>query len=159
MTLTQPQIDLQIRDVAEARHFYREILGCSEGHSEERRLDFCLHGQSIVCHLSPQLGKQGRVSSDYRLMGGQYLVISRCCVVLERKAWRALARRLGQHRVKFHIAPSRVYGVPVEPATLSLLDPSGNALEFKLLRDIAEQGSLRERLKAIGTWAALSRRR
>ena len=54
--------------------------------------------------------------------------------------WNELARRLQAHGVRFVIAPCiRFKGTPGEQATLFLLDPSGNALEFKAFKDIARQ--------------------
>jgi extradiol dioxygenase family protein len=55
-------------------------------------------------------------------------------------AWQTLADRLKQHRVQFVIEPHiRFRGAPGEQATLFLLDPSGNALEFKSFKDIPGQ--------------------
>jgi extradiol dioxygenase family protein len=150
MNLTQFEIVVQIRDIAEARRFYREVLGCLEGHSDTQRLEFTLYGHPIVCCLDPQLGKQGRVSTDYRLMDGKYRPVSRCGVVLETKEWCALLGRLKQHKAKFRVEPLYIARVPREPTTLSLLDPSGNALEFRSLHNTVEQLSLRERLKSLG---------
>ncbi len=77
------QIGVQVRDIAEARRFYQEVLGCLEGSCGEQWLDFKLYGHQIVCRLNPQLGKQGRVVSDYRLVDGKYVRISHFGVVLE----------------------------------------------------------------------------
>jgi extradiol dioxygenase family protein len=61
-------------------------------------------------------------------------------VVLEMDHWQRLAQRLRQHGVKFVVEPYiRFQGEPGEQATLFLLDPSGNALEFKAFRDIESQ--------------------
>jgi len=60
--------------------------------------------------------------------------------VLEMDQWNALAARLKQHQVQFVIEPYvRFKDMPGEQATLFLLDPSGNALEFKSFKDIAAQ--------------------
>jgi len=158
MNQVNNQTAIQIRDIEEARHFYREVLGCLEGQSDAQRLDLSLYGRPIVCNFNPQLGKQGRVSSDYRLMDGKYRPMARCCVVLQMKEWRALAGRLRKYGVKFVIEPLHVNGISRGQATLSLLDPSGNALELKSIRDHAEHLSPQERLKAFGKrvfWVAL----
>lgn len=53
--------------------------------------------------------------------------------------WRALAERLETAGTKFVIAPTvRFEGQPGEQATMFLLDPSGNALEFKAMADPAK---------------------
>jgi len=50
--------------------------------------------------------------------------------------WQALADRLETAGTDFVIAPTvRFQGGPGEQATMFLLDPSGNALEFKAMRD------------------------
>jgi extradiol dioxygenase family protein len=52
--------------------------------------------------------------------------------------WRALARRLQDAGTEFVIAPTvRFKGQPGEQATMFLLDPAGNALEFKAMADPA----------------------
>ena len=56
--------------------------------------------------------------------------------VLEWNAFHALAARLQEAECEFVLAPQvRFAGLPGEQATMFLLDPSGNALEFKSFRD------------------------
>lgn len=140
MTLTPFHIAVQVRDIAEARHFYTEVLGCAEGRSDPKWVDFNLYGHQFVCHLNPQLGKQGRLASHYNPVDGQSVPVPHCGVVLEMKLWNALAQRLKEHRVEFVVEPCiRFKGAVGEQATMFFLDPSGNALEFKSFHDIAEQ--------------------
>jgi hypothetical protein len=62
--------------------------------------------------------------------------VPHCGVVLESSAWAALAARLGEHDVEWVIEPcTRFAGLPGEQSTLFILDPSGNALEFKSFKD------------------------
>jgi extradiol dioxygenase family protein len=59
--------------------------------------------------------------------------------VLGMKEWKALAQRLENGGVEFVIAPTiRFAGQPGEQATMFLLDPAGNALEFKAMADPAK---------------------
>jgi len=61
-------------------------------------------------------------------------------VVLDWDAWHALAARLREASVTFVIEPGiRFRGAVGEQATMFLLDPSGNALEFKAFKDIEKQ--------------------
>ncbi len=146
-------IVVQVRDMAEARRFYQEIVGCLEGPSGEQWLDFNLCGHQIVCHLNPQLGKQGRVVSQYHLANGRYLPVSHFCVVLEMKKWRSLGKRLKQHRVNFVIEPySHLENAPGAQATLFLLDPSGNVLEVQSFCGSAEELLKCERTRALAGW-------
>jgi hypothetical protein len=59
-------------------------------------------------------------------------------IVLDKAAWNRLAQRLTETGVEFVIPPTvRFAGEPGEQATMFLLDPSGNALEFKAMADPA----------------------
>jgi extradiol dioxygenase family protein len=143
----------QIRDIAEARRFYQEVLGCLEGHKGDQWLDFNLYGHQIVCRLNPQLGKQGRVVSHYHLVDGKYAPIAHCGVVLQMREWRSLVKRLKQHRVKFAIEPYRhTKNAPGVQATLFFLDPSGNALEVQSFCNSAEEFLRCERQRALSRW-------
>jgi extradiol dioxygenase family protein len=140
MHLTPFHIAVQVRDIAEARHFYHQVLGCPEGRSDIKWVDFNLYGHQFVCHLNPQLGKLGRVASHYNPVDGEGVPVPHCGVVLEMQQWRELAERLREHGVAFVVEPYlRFKGAPGEQATMFLLDPSGNALEFKAFRNIERQ--------------------
>ena len=116
------------------------FLGCPEGRSDGGWVDFNLYGHQLVCHLNPQLGQQGKIASHSNPVDGHGVPVPHCGVVLEMKDWTALAERLRTHHVNFKIEPHiRFKGEPGEQATLFLLDPSGNALEFKSFKDISGQ--------------------
>jgi extradiol dioxygenase family protein len=137
MKLTPFHVAIQVRDINEARHFYGEILGCSEGRSDPTWVDFSLFGHQFVCHLNPNLGKDGVIASYCSPVDGQSVPIPHFGVVLEMEAWNSFAQQLRQNGVKFVIEPyTRFAGEVGEQATMFLLDPSGNALEFKSFRDI-----------------------
>jgi extradiol dioxygenase family protein len=145
-------IGVQVRDIAEARRFYQEVLGCLESPGGEQWLDFNLNGHQIVCRLNPQLGKQGRVVSHYHLVDGKYVPVPHCGVVLEMREWRSLAKRLKRHRVKFVIQPYRhLKGTPGAQVTLFLLDPSGNVFEVQSFCNV-EELLRRERQRAFARW-------
>src|SRR6187549_490062 len=42
-----------VRDIAEARRFYGDLLGCPEGRSSDAWVDFDFYGHQVVAHLSP----------------------------------------------------------------------------------------------------------
>jgi len=140
MTLTPFHIAVQVRDIAEARHFYKEVLGCEEGRSDAAWVDFNLYGHQFVCHLNPTLGRQGRIPAHYNPVDGQGVPVPHCGVVLHMTSRDALAQRLKDRGVEFLIEPCiRFKGAPGEQATMFFLDPSGNALEFKSFQDIGRQ--------------------
>ncbi len=140
MTLTPFHIAVQVRDIDEARRFYTEVLGCSEGRSAEHWVDFNLYGHQFVCHLNPSLGPHGKLSAHFNPVDGDSVPVPHCGVVLQMNTWEELSERLKRHGVTFVVEPHvRFQGAPGEQATMFLLDPSGNALEFKSFRDIDAQ--------------------
>jgi extradiol dioxygenase family protein len=140
MALTPFHVAVQVRDIDEARRFYKDVLGCAEARSDTGWVDFNLYGHQFVCHLNPSLGKDGRIASHHNPVDGHGVPVPHCGVVLEMKEWGELVERLKRHHVEFVIEPSiRFKDRPGEQATMFLLDPSGNALEFKSFKNIAEQ--------------------
>ena len=138
--LTPFHVALQVRDIDEARRFYKDVLGCPEGRSSAHWVDFNLYGHQFVCHLNPRLGRDGTLTSHYNPVDAHDVPVPHCGVVLEMPDWQALAKRLRDHDVRFVIEPCiRFPGEPSEQATMFLMDPSGNALEFKSFKNIAAQ--------------------
>lgn len=139
MALTPFHVAVQVRDIEEARRFYGGVLGCREGRSARDWVDFDLYGHQLVCHLNPQLGRDGRLSSHFNPVDGHGVPVPHCGVVLEPEAWEELAARLRRQAVEWVVEPhTRFKGSPGEQSTLFILDPSGNALEFKAFRDLAQ---------------------
>ena len=140
MPLTPFHVAVQVRDLDEARRFYKDVIGCREGRSDRQWVDFDLFGHQFVVHLNAALGPAGRIGALYNAVDGHGVPVPHCGVVLEMPAWRALAARLRAAGVRFEIEPTiRFKGQPGEQATMFLFDPSGNALEFKAFENIAAQ--------------------
>jgi uncharacterized protein len=132
-------IAVQVRDIAEARGFYKDILGCTEGRSDVAWVDFNLFGHQFVCHLNPALGKDGSLASHSNLVDGHGVPVPHCGVILRPEQWSTLAERLQRLDVKFVIEPcTRFKGQVGEQSTMFFQDPSGNALEFKAFRDLSK---------------------
>jgi extradiol dioxygenase family protein len=131
-------VAVQVRNLAEARAFYRDVLGCAEGRSSEHWIDFDLFGHQFVCHLNPQLDRDGQVPAGLPSdVDGKAVPIPHFGVVLEMDEWHAFAARLRSHELRFLIEPQiRFQDSPGEQGTLFFFDPSGNALEFKGFRDL-----------------------
>lgn len=139
-SLTPFHIAVQVRDLDEARTFYKDILGCTEGRSDPHWVDFNLYGHQFVCHLNPSLGRSGSLSSHYNPVDGHGVPVPHCGVVLHLPQWEELAQRIRRHRVKFVVEPTtRFKGLAGEQSTMFFMDPTGNALEFKAFRDIDAQ--------------------
>jgi extradiol dioxygenase family protein len=138
--LTPFHIAVQVRDIEEARRFYKDILGCAEGRSAAHWVDFNLYGHQFVCHLNPDLGRAGKLSNHYNPVDGQGVPVPHCGVVLRPQQWAELAQRLQRSGVEFVVQPyTRFKGQTGEQSTMFFLDPSGNALEFKAFQDIETQ--------------------
>ena len=121
-----------VHDLALARQFYGGLLGCAEGRSSEAWIDFDFYGHQVVAHLSP--GEARAAAAN--VVDGHDVPVRHFGVVLEWDRWQALANTLTAAGVRFIIAPGiRFAGQVGEQATMFLLDPSGNALEFKSFRD------------------------
>ena len=138
--LTPFHVAVQVRDLQEARDFYVNILGCSEGRYSDTWVDFNFFGHQLVCHLDPNIGNEGTLRSRFNLVDGHRVPVPHFGAVLKMDDWHQLANRLRAKGVEFSIQPHvRFTGQPGEQATMFLLDPSGNALEFKAFHDIQEQ--------------------
>jgi extradiol dioxygenase family protein len=132
MSLPPFHLAFPVDDLAAARRFYGELLGCPEGRSAEHWVDFDLCGHQIVAHFAPNAVRT-RVSNP---VDGEEVPVPHFGLVLGMAEWRALADRLRQADVSFVIEPTiRFEGESGEQATMFLLDPSGNALEFKAMAD------------------------
>lgn len=134
MSLSPFHFAFPVDDLASARSFYGELLGCPEGRSAETWVDFDFFGHQIVAHLS--LGQSGRLSTNP--VDGEDVPVPHFGVVLPMDEWQKLAGRLESAGVDFVIPPTvRFEGEAGEQATMFFLDPSGNALEFKAMANAA----------------------
>jgi extradiol dioxygenase family protein len=134
--MTRPPFHLAfpVDDLGAARRFYGDLLGCPEGRSSDRWIDFDLHGHQIVAHLAPDAAPR-RASNP---VDGEDVPVPHFGLVLAMDEWKALAERLRSAAVTFVIEPTiRFEGQAGEQATMFLLDPAGNALEFKAMADPA----------------------
>lgn len=135
MSLPPFHLAFPVDDLAAARRFYGELLGCPEGRSAEQWIDFDLYGHQIVAHLAPDAAR-ARATNP---VDGEDVPVPHFGIVLAMEQWKALAARLEQAGVVFVIEPTvRFEGQPGEQATMFFLDPAGNALEFKAMADPAK---------------------
>lgn len=126
-------IAFPVHDLTVARQFYGELLGCPEGRSAPDWVDFNLFGHQIVAHLAP--GETGVSATN--AVDGHGVPVRHFGAILTMDQWTALAEKLTAVGTSFVIEPYiRFKGEPGEQATMFLLDPSGNALEFKSFADL-----------------------
>jgi len=130
MSISPFHLAFPVDDLAAARRFYGELLGCPEGRSADHWVDFDLHGHQIVAHLAPDAVRRGATNP----VDGEDVPVPHFGLVLTMDDWKALAAKLESAGTKFVIPPTvRFAGEPGEQATMFLLDPAGNALEFKAM--------------------------
>ncbi len=135
MTLPPFHLAFPVDNLAAARRFYGELLGCPEGRSADCWIDFDLFGHQIVAHLATERVSQRSTNA----VDGEDVPVPHFGVVLPMEQWNDLAARLTAAKVEFVIEPTvRFAGQPGEQATMFLLDPAGNALEFKAMADPAK---------------------
>jgi uncharacterized protein len=122
-----------VHDIAVARQFYGEVLGCSEGRSSPDWVDFNFYGHQIVAHLAPQeCGHKGVSAVD-----GHGVPVRHFGAVLNMTQWEEMADKLKAIGTQFVIEPYiRFKGEAGEQATMFFLDPSGNAIEFKAFANL-----------------------
>ena len=123
---------LPVDDLAKAEDFYSGVMGCEQGRRCEHWIDFNFFGHQLVTHLAPEECAAAATNE----VDGHDVPVRHFGVVLDPADWRALADRLEAAGVNFIIAPNiRFEGKPGEQGTFFLLDPAGNALEFKCFKD------------------------
>ena len=120
-----------VADLAGARSFYGDLLGCPEGRADDTWVDFDFFGHQISAHLAPAAAPPPTNGVD-----GDEVPVRHFGAVLSWSAWEELAQRLRAAGTPFLIEPRvRFQGQAGEQGTFFVLDPSGNALEFKAFRD------------------------
>lgn len=127
--MTPFHLAFPVHDLEETRRFYGEILGCEMGRSSDTWVDFSLYGHQMSAHLRPEAAAAARDGA----VDGIKVPIPHFGAVLLMDEWDRLAERLQSHsEVQWIERPMvRFKGLPGEQATMFILDPSGNALEFK----------------------------
>ena len=119
-----------VDNLDKTREFYTKTLGCNEGRSSDRWIDFDMYGHQVVAHLVDELDQVATNAVD-----GDDVPSSHFGVILEMEQWNQLADNLVKLGIEFIIEPHiRFKGEPGEQATMFFLDPCGNALEFKAFR-------------------------
>ena len=123
-----------VDDLAAARTFYGELIGCAQGRSADTWIDWNLHGHQFVTHLAPE-----RAHRVHNPVDGHDVPVPHFGLILTIPEFHRLADRFRAARTSFVIDPYlRFEGLPGEQWTMFLLDPAGNALEFKAFADDAQ---------------------
>ncbi|MGL5080403.1 MAG: VOC family protein [Microcoleaceae cyanobacterium] len=131
-----------VTNLAAAKKFYRDGLGCELGRESKTALIMNLYGHQIVAHVvqEPLAPQQGIYPRHFGL------------VFTVETDWQTLLGRAQQQQLMFYQEPKRRFpGEPMEHLTFFLKDPFENLLEFKYYRQAQaifgcyEQASVGER--------------
>ena len=122
---------MPVDDLDAARQFYGEVLGLEQGRSSETWIDWNLQGHQFVTHVAPE-----RTQRIHNPVDGHDVPVPHFGLVLAVPEFQKLADRLRAANTEFVIEPYvRFEGQTGEQWTMFLLDPAGNALEFKAFAD------------------------
>ncbi|MEO8047644.1 MAG: VOC family protein [Nitrospirota bacterium] len=111
-----------IHDVAAAKRFYVDGLGCTLGRESSHAVMFGLAGHQLVAHVTtePRPPQRGIYPHHFGL------------VFLSKDSWQLFLGQAQANKLTFYQqARVRFSGTPIEHHTFFLEDPSGNLLEFK----------------------------
>ena len=131
--MTRPRFHLAfpVRDLDEAREFFCGLLGCVEGRSAPRWVDFDFFGHQISAHLT----ETEEPHESENQVDGDRVPARHFGLILAWDSWEVLKQRLTTEGARFVIEPKvRFVGKPGEQATMFVRGPSGNVLEFKAFR-------------------------
>ena len=123
---------IPVHDLEKAQDFYGNLLNCQKGRSSSQWIDYNFYGHQLVVHLDENLN-----NNSFNTVDGKDIPVPHFGLVLDWKDWQLLKEKLETNKINFIVDPYiRFKGEIGEQATMFLLDPSGNALEFKAFKDI-----------------------
>jgi hypothetical protein len=121
-----------VTDLAAARRFYVETLGCGVGRESDRWIDFDFFGHQITAHVTDEPVR----NAGSNAVDAKDVPVPHFGVILEWDAFHGFAERLRAAGLTFIIEPYvRFAGEVGEQATMFFQDPSGNNIELKAFKD------------------------
>ena len=122
MSKTHFHIAFPIHDIAAAKCFYVDGLGCTLGRESSHAVTFGLAGHQLVAHLTAEAlpRQQGIYPHHFGL------------TFSSKESWQQFLEQAQEKKLHFYQQPRvRFPGTRIEHHTFFLEDPSGNLLEFK----------------------------
>jgi uncharacterized protein len=116
---------IPINDIAKAKAFYVEGLGCKVGRESHLAVILNFYGHQVVAHMTdePLTQQKGIYPRHFGL------------IFSEEKEWEALLERAQEKQLSFYQqSKQRFVGEITEHRTFFLEDPFSNFLEFKFYR-------------------------
>lgn len=122
-------LSIPVSDLARARAFYGDLLGCEEGRSTSDRIDFNFFGHHLVTHVEPE---ESRHQTRVVISSGLPTPVRHFGVIVSAEQWKTLADRLLAARTSFAVEPKVVFEGEVREQSIFLAnDGCGNYVEFK----------------------------
>jgi uncharacterized protein len=122
----------KVKDIQTTRDFYVTILGCAEGRSTERWIDFDFFGNQLSAHISdnmPALDYCGQVD-------GVSVPVPHFGCVIKMDDFDRIQKQFEENGISFVVKPQARYAnLKGEQKTMFVLDFSGNPLEFKAFKN------------------------
>ena len=123
---------IPITDIHQAHNWYTNILDCTVGRQSEEWVDFNFFGHQLVAHLVSV--KEDGTSTNP--VDGEDVPSRHFGIIMQIEDWKGLIQHLKEKKIKFLIQPQiRFKGKAGEQSTFFILDPFGNALEFKAFQN------------------------
>ncbi len=125
MNQTLFHLAFPITDVAQAKAYYVDGLGCTAGRETHHALILDLYGHQLVAHVTkdPLIPQRGIYPRHFGL------------IFTSETDWESLLARVQQRQLSFKEEPKhRFPGLPTEHRTFFLEDPFYNLMEFKYYR-------------------------
>ncbi len=114
-------LSLPIRDLAESRHFYVDVLGCDPGREDTSWMDVWFYGMQVTLHERPD-----------QVLAAEEAGVRHFGVALGEEQFVALVARLADHPVQWLRPVSTDHeGTSRQQTKATISDPSGNAIELK----------------------------
>jgi extradiol dioxygenase family protein len=114
-------LSLPVRDLAESRQFYVDLLGCHPGREREGWMDVWFYGMQVTLHEQPD-----------QVLTADQAGVRHFGVTLTEEQFDALIARLAGHPIRW-VRPVATdhRGTSRQQTKATLSDPSGNAVELK----------------------------
>ena len=121
-----------VSDLEQARHFYKNILNCTEGRNDKHWVDFNFFGHQLVFHLDQSNSAQDIIKP----VDNHKVPVPHFGIILSWDEWHTLSEKLEKEGIKFIIKPYiRFQNLPGEQGTFFFKDPNGLNLEFKTFKN------------------------
>ena len=124
-------LSLAVRDIAESRAFYVDLLGCELGRVRDGWIDVWFYGMQVTLHEEPELV----APPDVR--GVRHFGVTLAADQLDAILHRLESEPAGRAVEWLRPVATQYAGTPREQTKAMIVDPSGNAIELKTYADPA----------------------